>query len=130
MGEFSYEGRENSIIVKVSGATDNKGVKEYRYYLDNKLVAKTSETTYEIKNLSSNHKYNLYYEVVDNSGNINRSQVYEVYTEIDAKSIEVDKNTIYIVKGESYKLNPKVVIDSSNYRIKYSLKQSRCQYLF
>ncbi len=124
LGEFSYEGRENSIIVKVSGATDNKGIKEYRYYLDNKLVAKTSETTYEIKNLSSNHKYNLYYEVVDNSGNINRSQVYEVYTEIDAKSIEVDKNTIYIVKGESYKLNPKVVIDSSNYRIKYSTNNS------
>lgn len=119
LGEFSYEGRESSLIVSVVGAKDNNGIDKYRFYLDDKLVGETKNNTYEIKNLLKNQKYNLYYEVVDVSGNVNKSMLYEVYTEIDAISVEVSKERLYLTVSEVYQLSPKVVINSENYHVRY-----------
>lgn len=119
LGEFSYEGMENSIKIKITGARDNIGIKEYRYYLDNEIITNTKDSTYEIINLQPNKSYHFYYEVVDSSNNIVKSQVYNIETEIDANSIELNDNILYMVKNESFTLNPKVDIDSNNYKIKY-----------
>lgn len=119
LGEVTFESKESSVVVKISGAKDNNGIKEYRYYLNNKLLTSSKESTYEITNLSSGTTYNFYYEIVDNSDNVNKSQNYEISPEIDAKSIELTKTKVYIVKGNTYKILPKVEIDSNNYRVKY-----------
>lgn len=120
LGEVSFESKESSVVVKIEGAKDDNGIKEYRYYVNSKLVHNGKESTYEITNLSSGVTYNFYYEVVDNSDNINKSQNYEISPEIDAKSVTLTKTKVYLVKGNTYKILPKVEINSTNYRVKYS----------
>ena len=120
LGTFSYDALDTSILVTISDAKDNNGIKEYRYYLDNKLIKTSSNNSYEIKNLNTNNVYNFYYEVVDLNGNTNKSPVYQLTLETDALKIEVKEDKLYLVKGKTYELNPKVTIDSTNYKIKYS----------
>ena len=119
LGNVSFESKESSVIVTITDAKDNNGIKEYRYYLNNKLVYSSNTNIYEIKNLSNNELYNFYYEVVDNSNNINKSQNYEISPIVDAKSIELSKEKIYLVKNETYKIEPKIIIDTNNYKINY-----------
>ena len=127
LGEVTFESKESSVVVKITGAKDDNGIKEYRYYVNSKLVNTSKESTYEIPNLSSGTTYNFYYEVVDNSDNVNKSQNYEISPEIDAKSVELSKTKVYIVKGNTYKILPKVEINSNNYHIKYkSSNESIC----
>lgn len=124
LGEFTYEGLENSIKVAITGAKDNIGIKEYRYYLNKELVNSSKDSSYEFKNLLTNKTYNFYYEVVDNSGNVVKSQEYEIETEIDAKSIELASEEVYLVIDETYTLEPKVEIASEKYHIKYKSSDS------
>lgn len=119
LGNFSYEEKTNSIVVSVNNATDNSGIKEYRFYIDNKLAATTANKKYEIYGLEHNKKYTLYYEVVDIYGNVSKSSNYEVHTEIDAKSIEVDNTRMYLVVGETQKISHEIIIDKSGYNITY-----------
>ena len=119
LGEVSFESKESSVVINISGAKDDNGIKEYRYYVDSKLVNSSKESTYEVTGLTSGHNYSFYYEIVDNSDNVNRSQTYEISPEVDAKSIELSKTKVYLVKGNTYKIVPKVEIDRNNYKIKY-----------
>ena len=127
LGEATFESKESSVVVKITGAKDDNGIKEYRYYVNNKLVNSSKESTYEITNLSSGTTYNFYYEIVDNSDNVSKSQNYEISPEIDAKSVVLPKTKVYIVKNSTYKILPKVEINSNNYRVKYkSSNESVC----
>lgn len=119
LGNFSYDSNGTSVKVTITGATDNKGIKEYRYYLNNKLIGNSKDNTYLIENLSRNMLYSFYYEVVDNSNNVSKSMTYNIETELDAIDIEVSDEELYLIKDETYKLEPKVIIDSNNYKIKY-----------
>ena len=120
LGYFSYESKENSIVVTINNATDNSGIKEYRFYIDDQRVGTSTNKKYEIKNLQHNKKYSLYYEVVDNYGNVNKSSSFDVYTEIDAVSITVSNKKINLLIGESQKLSPEIKANNSNYNIKYN----------
>ncbi len=119
LGTFSYEGRYKSLVVNVNNAKDNYGIKEYRFYINGKLVATTTNKTYEITSVEHNKIYSLYYEVVDIYGNINTSAIYEVSTQVDAASIEVDVNNLELLKGETFRLSPKISASSNNYVLSY-----------
>lgn len=119
LGSFTYEGYENSIKVIISGARDNKGIKEYRYYLNNSFIESSSNSSYTFKNLDTNKEYSFHYEVVDYSDNVNKSEFYRISTQIDAKEIIIPEDAIYLLKNETYQLNPQVVADTKNYKIKY-----------
>ena len=109
-----------SIFVSVVGASDESGIKEYRYYLNDKLVEATNDAEYYFENLIENAKYNFYYEVVDQNGNVSKSQVYTFETTINAKNIVLTDTAVDLQLGETYKINPKVEIDDGNYSIKYT----------
>lgn len=119
LGSFSYESFSRSITVSILNATDNKGIKEYRYYLDGDLIKNTKDSVYKIDYLLPSHNYSFYYEVVDDSGNINKSQEYEVNTEYDATDILVNEDKIYLIENATYKIEPKVIINIDNYKVKY-----------
>ena len=119
VGSLIYNTFENSIEVIINGAYDNINIKEYRYYLDNKLIYSGSENKYLYNNLKNNQIYKIHYEVADDSGNVSKSNVFEIKTGIDANKILVDKNYVELLRDNSYTINPKVDIDSTNYVIEY-----------
>lgn len=119
LGEFSFESSEDSVKVTITGATDNKGIKEYRYYLDGQLINSSSSGEYLITNLSVGKVYEFYYEVVDTSNNAVKSMVYEIEAEMDADSIEVPDKELYLIKGSTYKFEPQVEVKNNKYKIKY-----------
>ena len=96
LGEFSYEKKNNSIEITITGANDNIGIKEYRYYLNNKLVTSTKDNIYEINNLSNDREYDFYYEVVDVNDNVSKSEIYQV--DIKIEKIEPDPVIQYDLK--------------------------------
>ncbi len=120
LGTFSFESFSNSIKVSVLDAKDNKGIKEYHYYLDNDLVGSTKDNVYKIDYLMPNHNYKFYYEVVDESGNVNKSQEYDVNTEYDAIDIELNEDKLYLIENATYKLEPRIIIDTDKYNVKYN----------
>ena len=120
LGYFSYEGKDNSIVATINNATDNNGIKEYRFYINNQRVGISTNKVYEIKNLQHNQKYSLYYEVVDNYGNVNKSSSFDVYTEVDALSINVGNKKLNLLIGESQKITPDIKANNNYYTIKYN----------
>ena len=88
LGKFSYEKKDNCIKVSIIGAKDNKGIKEYRYYLNDKLISSTIDNVYEIDNLSNNKEYDFYYEVVDVNDNVAKSKVYKLDIKIEEEKEE------------------------------------------
>ncbi len=110
----------DSIFITVVGASDESGIKEYHYYLNDKLIETTSDDEILFEDLTENTTYKFYYEVVDNNGNISKSTPYTFETTINAKNIILDKSSISLSLNETYKINPKIEADNSNYTVKYS----------
>lgn len=119
VGNLTYNINDFSIEVQVDGATDNSGIKEYRYYLNNQLIYSGQENKYLFNNLNSNQSYLFYYEVVDTKNNLSKSNEVNIKTSISAKSITLDSYHINLLKNKSYNLEPRVDINADSYIVKY-----------
>ena len=111
---------KNSIFVNIIGASDESGIKEYRYYLDNKLVKTTDSNEYLFDKLDENKKYTIYYEVVDNSNNVAKSQVYTFETIISAKNIILNETYVKLLINDKYQISPRIQADTTDYNVIYS----------
>lgn len=110
----------DSIFITIVGASDESGIKEYRYYLNDKLIETTDNEEILFENLTENTTYKFYYEVVDKNNNVAKSETYTFVTTINAKNIILDKSSITLSLNETYSINPRIEADTYNYSIKYS----------
>lgn len=68
--------------VKWEHSTDNFGIKEYRLYLNNKLIGTTKNNYFTIEDLKPETEYNVYIEAVDFAEN--RSKSDEIRSKTDS----------------------------------------------
>jgi len=60
--------------IQWDNSNDDFGIKEYRIFLDNKLVGKTIQNNYILKNLMPETKYDIHIEVIDYADNVSKSK--------------------------------------------------------
>ncbi|MCF8009331.1 MAG: carbohydrate-binding protein [Halanaerobiales bacterium] len=72
----------NPISAKLNwdNSNDDFGLKEYRIYLNNKLISKSNQSNYKINYLKPETKYNLYIEAIDYADNKSKSKSYDFIT--------------------------------------------------
>jgi len=119
LGNLKYNSKETSIEVIIEGASDISSIKEYRYYLDNKLIYTGVENKYLYNNLVNNKIYNIYYEIVDIHNNIAKSEVIPIRVGVSANKITLEKEYVKLNRNTSYTIKPTIDINSNNFIINY-----------
>ena len=109
----------SEISVTIENAMDSDGIKEYRYYLNNKLANSSNKNTFTFSGLTANTSYSFYYEVVDNKNNVYKSMVYQAKTLKSVTSFKLQEEVVTININDSYKINTIVGSIDNNYVIRY-----------
>ena len=119
IGNLTYKTSNETIEITITGAYDDSGIKEYRYYLNDKLKYNGSENKFSFEDLDNDETYEIYYEVVDNGNNISKSTTFSIRPGVNANKITLEETYIELAQNANYIIKPKVDIADAQYKIEY-----------
>lgn len=94
LGKPNVRALEDKIEIEIKNATDDSGIKQYEFYLNDKLMATQAESKYTYSNLTDATNYTIKYTVTDNKGNKATSE------NISATTLEIKITEIYTVTNK------------------------------
>lgn len=86
---------QTSVQLEWNASTDNVGVKSYEIYQEDKKIANSSNTTYEVTNLNASTEYEFYVVANDSAGNVSEKSNLVRVTTKEAVSDPNDCITVF-----------------------------------